>query len=431
MKPIVLSGARVVDPGRNVDQVLDVLIEGERISAVEKPGSFKAVADAETIDLSGKVVTPGFIDLHVHLRDPGFEYKETIESGATAAVAGGYTSICCMPNTNPVNDNASVTKNILEKAKAAAKARVLPIGAITKGSKGEELAPMLELFDAGCVAFSDDGLPVMNAAVMRRALDYGLMLNAVISCHEEDLHLTKGWSMNEGVMATKLGLIGFPSAAEEIMIARDIELARYTGGRVHFCHVTTARGALLIERAKEDGIAVTAEVTPHHITLSEEAVDGFNTSCKMSPPLRTEKDVEAVLDALKRGVLDCIASDHAPHEHDSKAQAFVDASNGMIGLQTNLCLTLRQVAEGKISLNRALAALSYSPAKCFGLTPNHIAKGSLADISVVDLEQEFELRPEDICSKSKNTPFIGWKFKGCNVMTFVGGRKVYERRGQQ
>lgn len=421
----IISGGKVIDPGSGIYERKDVLITGERIEAVDSPGAFSGVTGARTVDATGQIVTPGLIDIHVHLREPGFEWKETIATGTDAAVAGGFTTVCCMPNTKPINDTAQVTEFILEAAAKAARARVLPIGAITLGSKGESLAPMGELRDAGCVAFSDDGRPVGNAGIMRRALEYSLMLDTVLTVHEEEITLSEGFSMNESVLSVKMGLKGMPDAAENVMIARDIELARLTGARVHFCHVSTARGVTLIRRAKEDGISVTAEVAPHHFTLDESLVEGFNTAGKMSMPLRSQVDIEALLQGLQDGVIDAIASDHAPHEADSKNCEFEKASFGIIGFQTTLPLTLAQVRAGKLSLERAIEALTESPARCLGLTPNRIHAGAIADITLIDLEKSFALTSERIRSKSHNTPFLGATLQGLAMRTFVGGREVY------
>lgn len=425
MSSKIVKGGRVVDPSVGLDELRDLLIEGETISAVDKPGGLDGVKDAEIIDAKGCYVVPGLIDIHVHLREPGQEWKETIATGCSSAVAGGFTAVCCMPNTSPVNDTAQTTEFVLRKAKEANSARVFPIGAISKGMKGEEISPMLEMFEAGCVAFSDDGKPVSNANLMRRALEYSRIVNGVLTCHEEVLSLTHDFAMNEGAYSAMLGLRGYPEAGENIMIARDIELARLTKGRVHFCHVTTARGAVLIRRAKEDGISVTAEVSPHHLTLTEKAVEGFDTNVKMSPPLRTEADVEALLEALETGVIDCIASDHAPHEHDSKNRDFPSASFGIVGLQTTVPLILAKVREGKLSLKRAIEALTSSPAQCFNMKPNQIRKGQMADITLISPDRKMVFSRETNRSKSMNSPFFGQELQGIAVATIVGGDLKY------
>jgi dihydroorotase len=421
----LLTGARVIDPARNLDGHYDVLIENGSVRGVDAPGAFAGVKDAEAVDLSGQLLVPGLHDIHVHLREPGEEWKETILSGAQAAVAGGFTTICCMPNTQPNNDCASVTEFIIKQAKKADLCHVLPIGAITLERKSQALAPMLELKEAGCVAFSDDGAPVSDAGIMRRALEYNLMLGTVLTVHEEEKQLSHGAVMNESAMSLRLGLRGMPGAAEDVMISRDIELARLTGGRVHFCHVSTARAVTLIRRAKEDGIPVTAEVTPHHLTLTEEAIGEFNTQAKVSMPLRSEADRQALLQGLREGVIDCIASDHAPHEADSKACEFDKASFGFIGLETTVPLILALVRGGELSLNRAVECLTVAAARCFNLPLPSLSTGSAADITVLDPERKFSLSAASIRSKSKNTPFSGWEMQGRAVRTFVGGREVY------
>jgi len=423
---LLLRGARVIDPSRGLDEKQDLLIEKGKISAIDKPGAFNSVEGVDVSEIAGKLLVPGLVDIHVHFREPGFEWKETILTGSQAAVAGGFTSVCCMPNTNPCNDKASVTEFIVRQAQAANLCRVFPIGAITLGRKSEELSSMLELREAGCVAFSDDGAPVRDAGLMRRALEYNLMMGTVLTVHEEEEQLSHGFVMNESARSLRLGLKGMPAAAEEVMISRDIELARLTGGRVHFCHVSTGRGVLLIRRAKEDGISVTAETAPHYFHLDDSAVEDFNTQAKVSMPLRTPEDGKALLQGLRDGVIDCIASDHAPHEADSKACEFDRASFGFTGLQTMLPLTLAKVKTGELSLVRAIDALSTKAASCLNLAPATLKVGAPADISVIDLERKWTLTKEVIRSKSKNTPFLGWEFEGCASQTYVGGRKVFD-----
>lgn len=424
-KSTLVRGARVVDPASNVDGRFDLLVERGKISALEKPGVLDSVEGADVVAADGLLLVPGLVDLHVHLREPGFEWKETVETGSVAAAAGGYTALCCMPNTNPPNDCAQVTQYIRDAAQRSGAARVFPIGAITKGQHGESLAPLLELREAGCVAFSDDGYPVSNSAIMRKALEYSLMLDAPLACHEEDRCLSEGFAMNESALSIRLGLKGMPGAAEDVMIARDIELARLTGARVHFCHVSTARGALLIQRAKEDGISVTAECTAHHFTLDETAVAEFDANAKMNPPLRSRADAEALLAALRSGVIDCIASDHAPHEADSKNVEFALAANGIIGLQTTLPLTLAKVREGALSLSRAIEVMTSSAAKCFNLPVGTLRKGAEADFVLIDPEREVVFSKDEVRSKSKNSPFLDWTLKGVAVRTYLGGREVY------
>jgi dihydroorotase len=407
-------------------QDLDILLEGDKIVAIDKKGSIAGGSEVNEIDLKNKVISSGLIDIHVHLREPGQEWKETIYSGSDAAVAGGFTDICCMPNTKPVNDTKAVTDFILDKAKVA-KCKVHPIGAITLGSKGEALAPFGELQDAGCVAFSYDGRPVMNAQIMRRSLEYCKMLNAVLTVHEEDLNLAHGFAVNESPLSIRMGLKGMPEASENVMIARDIELARLTGGRVHFCHVSTARGVTLIKRAKEDGIPVTAETAPQYLYLTENEVEGYNTLAKMSMPLRLESDCEALLDGLNSGVIDCIGSDHAPHEADSKNIEFDKASFGMIGLQTTIPILFSLYHKKKITLERLLDSLGDAARNCLNMPLRKLEVGAAADISILDPNYEFVLRKEDNRSKAINTPLWGRSFKGGAYMTIVGGQIKYKR----
>ncbi len=425
-RSFVISGARVLDPQQGLDELRDVLVSGEKIEAVDVPGAFKDTVDVDFIDASGLILSPGLVDLHVHLREPGFEWKETISSGMEAAAAGGFTEICCMPSTEPVNDRAEITKFINEQSQVGVGARVRPVGAITQGMKGEIISPMIELKEEGCVAFCDDANSVADALVMRKALEYSLMLDTVLAVHEEDHNLARNSMMNESVTSVKLGLVGMPEAAENVMIARDIELARLTGASVHFCHVSTARGVTLIKRAKEDGVPVTAEVAPHHFTLDDSMLESYDTMLKMKMPLRSEENKAALLEGLKEGVIDCIASDHAPHEMDSKRCEFENAAFGIIGLQTTLPLTLAKVKEGKLSLNRAIEALSVNPRKCFKLAPVSIAAGQVADMTLIDLTGSFTLSDESNKSKSKNSPFWGLDFQGKAVSTFVAGKRVFE-----
>lgn len=408
----VISGGRIVDPAQSIEAERDLLVRDGKIEAIENPGAFSGLRDEELIDARGMLVTPGYIDLHVHLREPGFEWKETVASGSDAAVLGGFTSICCMANTNPVNDSAETTKFIVERARAHDRARVLPIGAISKKLEGREMAPLSELARAGCVAFSDDGEPVKDAGLMRRALEWAAMLDITLSCHEEDKSLSCGGCMNESPLSMKMGLKGMPKVAEEVMIARDIELARTTGARVHICHVSSGRGVELIRRAKNDGIRITAEVTPHHLMLSEEAIGEYDTNAKMSPPLREWEEVELLRAGLADGTIDAVASDHAPHELDSKRVEFSRATFGIIGLQTSLPILLELVREGALSLTRAIEAITLSPARAFGLPYGTLCKGRVADIVIVDRDQEWTFRREHNVSKSFNTPFQNRQFKG-------------------
>ncbi len=420
---ILIQGGRVIDPGR-MNGPADVLIERGTIAAVGP--KLKAPANTTIIDATNKIVLPGFIDLHVHLREPGFEYKETIASGAAAAVAGGFTSVCCMPNTNPVNDNQSITEFILEKARAAGLARVLPVGAITKGSEGKELAEIGDLRRAGCVAISDDGLPVMNSLVMRRAMEYAIAFDLPVVDHCEDLHLSEGGCMNEGLVSTQLGLPGVPAAAEDVMVARNLALAELTGARLHLAHLSTAGSVRMVREAKARGIKVTAEACPHHFMLTEEAVCGYNTHAKMNPPLRTWTDVQAIKEGLRDGTIDVIATDHAPHAAQEKQQEFAAAPNGIVGLETAWPLALTLVEEGILTLEAVVAKLTTEPAKAFGLKHGTLAVGADADVVIANVQEPWEIDPARFRSKSRNTPFAGWKVNGRITATLVGGKIVYE-----
>ncbi len=427
---LLIQGGHVIDPGR-VNGVADVLIENGTIAAV---GPKLAVpAGATVIPAAGRLVVPGFVDLHVHFREPGFEYKETIQSGTDAAVAGGFTSVCAMPNTNPVNDNQAATEFMLERAKAAGTARLYPIGAITKRSEGKELAEIGDLRRAGCVAISDDGKPVMNSLVMRRAMEYARAFDVPVVDHCEDLHLSEGGCMNEGVISTELGLPGIPSAAEDVMVARNVSLAELTGARLHLAHISTAGSVRMVREAKARGLKVTAEACPHHFTLTEETTRGYNTHAKMNPPLRTNLDVQAIKDGLRDGTIDVIATDHAPHATQEKQQEFTEAPFGIVGLETALPLTLALVEEGVMTLESAVDKLSTAPAKAFSLNAGTLAVGAPADVAIVDANHEWHVDPSQFRSKSRNTPFAGWKVKGSVTTTIVSGRVVYEldRPGKQ
>jgi dihydroorotase len=414
---IVIQGGHILDPGR-FNGVGDVVIENGKIAAVGR--QVQVPAGARTYTAKGRLVVPGFVDLHVHFREPGFEYKETIQTGAASAVAGGFTTVCCMPNTNPVNDNQAITEFMLERARTAALANVLPIGAITKGSEGKELAEIGDLRRAGCVAISDDGKPVMNSLVMRRAMEYALAFDIPVVDHCEDLHLAEGGCMNEGLISTELGLPGIPAAAEDVMVARNVSLAELTGARLHLAHISTAGSVRMVREAKS------AEACPHHFTLTEEVVRGFNTLAKMNPPLRTWQDVQAIKDGLRDGTIDVIATDHAPHAAQEKQQGFTEAPFGIVGLETALPLTLALVEEGILSLESAIDKLSTTPAKAFGLTKGTLAVGADADVLIIDPQAQWEVDPAKFRSKSRNTPFAGWKVKGLVLTTFVGGRPVFE-----
>ncbi len=418
---ILISNGHIIDPANKVDGKLDLLISEGKIAKLGRPGSLSGNG-AEVFDAAGKLVVPGLIDLHVHLREPGYEYKETIESGTVAAKAGGFTAVCCMPNTTPVNDSRSVTEFILSEAARVAAARVLPIGAITKGSRGEELSEIGELHDAGCVGISDDGRPVMSAAVMRRAMEYSKIFDLPVISHCEDASLSAKGVMNEGFVSTELGLRGIPNAAEDVMVARDIALAALTGARVHICHVSTAGAVRLVRDAKQRGVRVTAETCPHYFMLTEEAVRGYNTMAKMNPPLRTSEDVAEIKKGLKDGTIDVIATDHAPHGADEKAVEFDAAPFGIVGLETavGLCLTL--VAEGILTMTELIARMSTNPAKTIRHSGGTLSVGAEADITIIDPDQEWTVKASEFRSRSRNTPFEGWKLKGKAVGTIVGGR---------
>jgi dihydroorotase len=417
---ILIKNGHIIDPANKVDEKLDVLVSDGKISKLGKPGSIPANG-SKVIDAAGMLVVPGLIDMHVHLREPGFEYKETIATGTAAAKAGGFTSVCCMPNTNPVNDNRSVTDFIFAQARSAS-ARVFPIGAITKGSKGEELAEMGELHGAGCVAISDDGKPVMNASMMRRAMEYSKIFDMLIISHCEDSTLSCNGVMNDGIISTELGLRGIPRAAEDVMTARDISLAELTGGRLHIAHVSTAGSVRMIRDAKSRGVKVTAETCPHYFSLTEEAVRGYNTLAKMNPPLRTVDDVAAVKQGLKDGTIDVIATDHAPHAMDEKSGEFDYALFGIVGLETALGLTLKLVQEGALSLTEAIRKLSINPALILKLDKGKLSVDADADMTMIDPNVDWTVDVSQFKSKSKNTPFAGWKLKGKAVRTIVGGK---------
>ncbi len=418
----------MIDPGR-FNGLADVLIENGKIVAVGPnviiPAG-KSGAGPTVVEATGKLVLPGFIDLHVHFREPGFEYKETIQTGTAAAAAGGFTSVCCMPNTNPVNDNQAVTEFILDQARATGSAHVFPVGAITKGSEGKELAEIGELRRSGCVAISDDGRPVMNSLVMRRAMEYALAFDLPVVDHCEDLHLSEGGCMNEGIVSTELGLPGIPAAAEDVQVARNVALAELTGARLHLAHVSTAGSVRMVREAKARGIRVTAEACPHHFSLTEEAVRGFDSHAKMNPPLRTKQDVQAIREGLRDGTIDVIATDHAPHAIQEKEQEFAAAPFGVVGLETALPLTLALVEEGVLSLERAIAALTTEPARVVGLKKGTLAPGADADVVVVDPEAQWVVEPARFRSKGRNTPFAGWKVKGQVALTILNGTIVFQ-----
>lgn len=425
---ILIRNGLVVDPANGIEAARDVLVRDGRIAAVAEPGAVDADG-AESIDAVGCWVVPGLIDMHVHLREPGFEYRETIATGARAAVNGGFTAVACMANTDPVNDSGAVTTAILERACAAALARVFPIGAVSKGLRGEHLAEIGEMHRAGIVAVSDDGMPIMDGNLMRRALEYAAMFGLVVIVHEEDCNIAAGGVMHEGEISLRLGLRGMPAAAEDAMIARDIAILERTQGRLHIAHISTAGGVHLVREAKARGLAVTAEAAPHHFTLSDEAVARYDTNAKMKPPLRGVPDVEAVIAGLVDGTIDAIATDHAPHHRDEKDVEFDKANDGIVGLETALPLSLRLWRECGMERSRLVAALSWNPARILNLELGTLGVGAAADITVIDPEARWTCVPEAFASKSRNTPFGGCEFQGRAVTTIVGGRVVWEQAG--
>lgn len=419
----LLRGGRLIDPRRKLDGAYDVLLKSGHVVAVsDRP---LAADGAQEVDVRGLWVCPGFVDLHVHLREPGDEGKETILTGTRAAVAGGFTSVVAMPNTRPPNDSALVTRLVQERAAAARLARVWPAGAISKGLAGEEMAELGELAAAGCVCFTDDGRPVMNAGLMRRVLQYARALDRPVMVHEEDLTLTAGGALTEGTQATRLGLLPIPRSAEVAMVARDLVLLEEVGGHLHVAHVSCAETVRLLREAKARGLRVTAEAAPHHFTLTDEAVAGWNTDAKMNPPLRAPEDVAAIRQGLADGTLDAIATDHAPHGILDKQVPFAEAANGVIGLETALPLTLALVRSGVLSPSRAVELLSSAPALTFRLPGGHLSPGAPADVTVLDPNAEWTVEPQRLHSRSRNTPYAGMRMVGRVVHTFVGGRPVW------
>ena len=424
----MLINGDFINTEKSIIEEKDILIENGLIAGIYSRGKFKKIqGDIQQLDISGRVVIPGLIDMHVHLREPGEEYKETIETGCRAGAAGGFTGIACMPNTEPSNDNASVTEFIISQALKKGIIRVYPIASITMGRQGKSLTEFGELKKAGAVGITDDGSPVKNSEIMRRALEYANYHNLTVISHCEDTDLSNGGHMHEGSISAKMGLRGIPSASEEIMTKRDISLAEFTDCPVHIAHVSTAGSVEAIRRAKEKGIPVTAETAPHYFTLDHSAVEGYNTNAKMNPPLRTSLDVEEIKKGLADGIIDAIATDHAPHHTLVKEVEFDHAAFGIIGLETALPLTLNLVREKVLSFPEAVKKLSLNPAMILGIEGGMIKKGARADLSVIDPEMEFILKKEDILSKSKNSPFIGKTLKGRNIFTMVGGKIVWSR----
>lgn len=425
MTTLLIKNGRVIDPANKIDKITNVFVKDGKINAVSNK-SFNA---DEIIDAKGLIVTPGLIDMHVHLREPGKEDEETIASGSNAAINGGITSVACMPNTDPPIDNEASAEFVYLQAKRSGKANVFPIGAITKGRKGEELAEIGQLARGGAVAFSDDGDPVRSAEVMRRGLEYTSMFNKTIISHCENQGMTKDGMMNEGLISTLLGLHGMPSVAEEVMVYRDIALAHFTGGRVHIAHISTAIAVELVRRAKKDGLKVTAEVTPHHITLTDEAIKsvngGFDANLKMNPPLRTEDDRKALLKGLKDGTIDAIATDHAPHSPEEKDVEFDAAPFGVIGIETLLPIVITELVHKKVlTLSQAIAKITINPALILGIPKGTLSVGREADITIIDINKQWTINPDEFKSKSRNSPFAGWKVKGKAIKVIVGGQIV-------
>jgi len=436
-RPILVRGGRIVDPSQGIDHVSDLLIEDGKISGI---GEGVTRDDAQVIDAAGLVVSPGFIDLHCHLREPGFEYKETIATGTLAAARGGFTTVCAMPNTDPVMDTRATVEYVVSKASAEGVVRVLPIGAVTKGSKGAQLAEMVELADAGAVGFSDDGHPVADANLMRQALSYSSSLGLPIINHCEVPELSAGGAMNEGWTANRLGLRGIPNASEEAMVARDITLVETVGGRLHIAHASTAGTVELVRLAKERGAAVTCEVTPHHLTLTDEAILGhggahgafepltaaaYDTYAKVAPPLRSRDDVPALVEGLRDGTVDFVATDHAPHGRTDKLTTFDEAANGISVLETALGSVMSLVHDGTLALPLAVDRLTASPARFLGMDLGTLRPGSLADVTIFDPDAEWLVDPAQFASKGKNTPLAGTTLRGRVAATIAGGRVVY------
>jgi len=430
VRHVVLRGGRVLDPSQNLDGVGDLVLADGKVESFETAAGASYGDDYEVLDCAGLVIAPGFIDVHCHLREPGREDVETIATGARAAAVGGFTAVCAMPNTQPVTDNQAAVGFVLRQGQAASAARVHPIGAISLGQEGKALAEFGEMVGAGAVAVSDDGRPVASAHLMRTALEYSRTFGIPVADHCEEPTLAAGGAMNEGIVSTRLGLKGIPSEAEEIMVIRDILLARRTGGHVHLCHMSTKGSVELIRWGKERGIRVTAEACPHHLSLTEDAVEGYNTNAKMNPPLRTTEDVEAVRDAVRDGTIDLVATDHAPHHYDEKEREFADAPNGIVGLETALAVVNTWLVKpGIIDLATLVDRMSVSPARTFNLPGGSLRRGNVADVTVFDATREWTVDPEKFVSKGRNSPYGGYTLRGRVMCTIVGGKIVHLATG--
>ena len=428
-KPLLIQGGRIIDPSQGIDRIGNLIISGDKILGLGTAQSSLPDSDYDIINAEGLIVCPGFIDLHCHLRQPGFEEKETISSGSRAAARGGFTTICCMPNTNPPLDDQATIDFVKSTAASEGVVRVLPIGCISKGRKGKELAEMGELARAGAIAFSDDGQPLRSSRLMRQAMEYSLAFSLPLIDHCEDTALSEGGQMNEGIIATKLGLCGIPAAAEESIVARDLALAHLIGARLHIAHTTTQGSVELIRRAKEKGIKVTAEVTPHHLTLTEERAIGYDTNAKVNPPLRTKRDIKALIVGLKEGVIDIIATDHAPHTGNDKLSEFALAPFGISGLETALGSLMSLVHDEELTLAILIAKLTCGPAKLIGTGYGKLGTlevGASAEVTIFDPDLEWMVDASDFTSKGKNTPLNGKKLKGKIIATIYQGKLVYK-----
>lgn len=420
---LLIKNGRVIDPSQHLDATVDVLVENGLIKEIGS--ALTAPTGTKTIDAAGKYIVPGLIDMHVHLRDPGLEYKEDIISGTKAAAAGGFTSVCCMPNTKPTIDNKAIVSYIVSKSKNEGFCNVFPVGSITYGLSGERMSEMGELKESGCVAVSDDGKPVNNSELMMRSLQYAAGIGIPVITHAEELSLVGQGVMNEGYTSTELGLKGIPRVAEDIATARDIMLAEYTGTPIHIAHVSTKGSVRIIREAKARGVKVTCETAPHYFTLTDDAVRGYNTNAKMNPPLREADDMAALKEGLQDGTVDCIATDHAPHHQDEKDVEFNEAMNGIIGLETSLPLSLKLVTDGVLTINQLIDKMSCNPSNILNLNRGTLSVGSVADITIIDPANEWVVTKETLASKSKNSPFLGWNMKGAASATILAGIIVH------